>query len=290
MNRHTWEAEIGLFCFWNPKPTAHSRLKGALESLGIGDVCPPPYSVGESLKRAMTDYGRSHRKELLDGFENKTNTALEVKRHEKAEEDGYEVVAVERGKERNEYTRLFGMKVNGSERPEATFGWSSVSESEVTNSYHANRLTVSASAVGQLLVKMVKLLNGTTVREAGSCYFVPGEASADWVALCNAVEEENGTRIDFAEVKAGPGSMRMIASAITEELAKCAAGLLEEVQSGELGKRALENREREMEGYREKMKEYEGILDSPLKDVRKFLEETETALVMAKMVAAAEVG
>jgi hypothetical protein len=254
-----------------------------MDAIGIAE-CPPPYSVGESLKRAMADYGRAHRKKLLDGFENRTNTTLEVKRHEKAEEDGYEVVAVEHGKDRNDYSRLFGMRVNGTERPETVFGWGVLEyEYEIADSYRQNRVTVSASAVGQMLVKAVQQLHGTCVRSVGGVYYLPDGAVDDWRKLCEAVEEPDGTQITWYEIRLNSSSMRAIGEAITNELTTASQSALNDVSSGKLGKRALENRETEMNTYRQKMREYEGILQSPLDDVRKSLEKTETAIALVKM-------
>lgn len=292
MNASVMEAWAdGIVCFWDAKPTNHAFLKGAMDAVGVGDYCPPPYSVGESLKRAMADYGRSHRKSLLDGFENRTNTTLEVKRHENANEDGYEMVAVEHGKDRNIYSPVFAAKVeiNGTETVDITSGWSTVTDRyEMQASYEANRRTCSASSVGQMLVKMVSLLNGTCVREIGGVYYLPNGAAEAWQELCNAVESPNGTQITWHEIRLNESSMRSIASAITKEIMADAAKLMDEVQSGELGKRAIENRQGLLGKLRRKAKEYEGILDSPLQDVRKALQEAETAAAMANMLAASD--
>ena len=299
MNTKQWEVDIGVFCTWTPKPTPHAKLKAALDSVGVGEHTPPPYSVGESLKRSMTDYGKNHRGELITNLESKSTITLKVERHESANEDGYEMIAVQHGKSRNEYPHLFAARVdcNGSEHIELTDGgWLISNRYQLQEAYEHNRQTVSASAVGQLLVKMVSLLNGTTIREYGGLYFVSKQCSEAWVELCDAIEERDSsgnplphsTIIDFAEVRAGRGSMRMIATSITKEIMADAAKLMDEVQSGDLGKRAIENRQGLLSKLRRKAKEYEGILDSPLQDVRKALQEAETAAAMANMLAASD--
>jgi hypothetical protein len=290
MNRVQEDAWAGgLICFWNTKPTGFARLKAAMDAVGMGEHCPPPYSVGESLKRAMADYGRLHKKELLDGFERKSKISLEVKRHEKAEEDGYELIAVEHGKERNDYTRIFACQVNGTERPELTMGWSVVSNShEIDDAYAQNRKTVSASAVGQMLVKMIKHFNGTCVREVGGVYYLPDGATEQWEKLASAVEEKDGTEITYHEIRMNQSTMRSIAGAITKELTEAAGKLLEEVQSGKLGQEALDNRIHLAASLRRKCRQYEGILGDPLEKVRTALQEAEVATATAALLAASD--
>jgi hypothetical protein len=238
--------------------------------------------VGESLKRALQDCARNNRTTLLGGLDHKTKIDLVVQRHEKADDDGYEIVAIERGKDKNSYTVICGARVVG-ETVDVTSGYGKLNRYAVQPAYNDNRKTVSASAVGQMLVKVVQLLHGTCVRSVGGVYYLPDGGAADWQELCTAVEEPDGTQITWYNIQLNPSNMRAIATAITAELTAASQESLDKVSSGELGKIALENREKEMAKCRKKMQEYEAILDAPLRDVRKALEETETAIAMAKM-------
>ena len=271
----------GTIVTWDTKPTKHERLKAAMDAIGVGDLCPPPYSVGESLKRALQVYARGHRSELLRYMDRKTKIDLVVQRHEKADDDGYEIVAIERGKSRNSYTPICGARVVEGEAIEITEGY--LDRGELVYDYRTNRATVAASAIGQMLVKVVQLLHGTCVRSMGGLYYLPEGTVKEWEELCNAVEEPDGTQITYYEIRLNASNMRAIGDAITKELMEVSVGTLEEICDGELGKRALENREQAMAALRAKMLEYESILDSPLQAVREALEKTETAIAMAKM-------
>jgi hypothetical protein len=279
----------GVFVSWDTKPTSHRRLHGALERLKLESMCPPPYSVGEALKRALVDYSQAHRKELVKDLDNKSNITIEVKRLENATEDGYEVVAVEHGKSRNSYPRLFSARVdtsNGSESVEVTDGWRyDVSLTEISSSYQANRVTVSASGVTKLLVTAVKLLNGTCVREVGGHYYCPDGCQDDWTMLCRAVEEENGTAITWHEIVMNESTARAIRKAVRKEVTTEVDSITEEINSGALGARAIDNRILRLRELMGKAHQYEGILSSPLDDVRKALEDAETAAATASMLA-----
>jgi len=277
----------GIVCFWDAKTANHGFLKGAMGAVGLGKYCPPPYSVGASLKLAMAEYGRAHRKELLEGFENRTNTTIEVKRHENANNDGYEMIAVEHGKERNEYPRIFSAKVemNGSECTTLTSGWSVVSDTyQIQAAYERNRQTCSASSVGQMLVKMVGLANGTCVREIGGVYYLPDGAANTWRKLCQAIDSPNGTQITWHEIRLNESSMRSIAASITKEITANAQKRFDKVMTGELGARALANQIESLKELRGKLHTYEVILDSPLQDVRELLKKARDAANMAHML------
>jgi hypothetical protein len=282
----------GVIVFFDTHPTAHRRLHNALDRIQLAELCPPPYSVGESLKRAMADYAAQHRKKLIEDLENKSKVSLKVIRHESANDDGYEIVAVEHGKEKNHYHRLVSAKVEVSgsfENVVITDGWRYVeSTSVIQQCFETNRLTVSASAVGQMLVKAVKLLNGTCVREIGGTYYCPDGCQDDWKMLCEAVEEENGTQITWHEIVMNQSSSRAIQRAIHKEITGEVNSITEEIASGALGMKAIDNRILRLRELMGKAAQYEGILSTPLEDVRKALEDAETAAATASMLAAAK--
>jgi len=285
----------GVQVYWDAKPTSHARLLAALERQSLGELCPPPYSVGESLKRAMADYCRRNRKSLLKDFDGKSKISIEIKRHESANEDGYEAVAVFHGKDRNTYTRLFACKVdvNGASGPSEicvlTDGWGCVdSMIEIGDAYTANRHTVSASAVGQMLVKAVKLLNGTCVREMGGLYYCPEGCADDWKMLCEAVEEKGGTQITWYHIELNLSASRSITAGINKEITSEVAAIMDEINSGALGVRAIDNRILRAKELRAKARQYEEILGNPLEEVRRALEDAETAAATASMLAAAK--
>ncbi len=230
MNATRMEAMTsGVIVFWDAKPTAHRRLLSALEKVSLESLCPPPYSIGESLKRALADYATAHRKELVKDLANKSRISLKVIRHESANEDGYEIVAVEHGKEANTYVRLVAAKVEVSGTDESvtiTDGWRMIDiPTDIHQSYATNRLTVSASSVGQMLVKTVQLLNGTCVREIGGLYYAPEGCQDDWKLLCGAVEEPNGTQITWHEIVMNESSARAIQGAIQREITGVVASI-----------------------------------------------------------------
>ena len=292
MTHNTMTAHLfGLYVNWDPKPCPHAIMLAALESIGVGDLCKPPYSVGESLNRAMQSYARRHRKTLLADFENKSKTSLKTIRLQNANIDGYELVAIQHGKSENDYPNVLAAKVdiNGTELVDITRGrWRVDCLHELQQEYNTNRATISGSAMSQMLVETVQLLNGTCTRSVGGNYYLPSGSSNDWEELVQAIDSTGTTAIEVTRItEPTPSNLRAIFAGITHEMASKSESLLDKISRGELGKRALEHRETTLNQMRKKMREYENILESPLQNVRKALEKTETAIAMAKMAAVA---
>ncbi len=128
---HVPSMSQGAFVFWDVKPARHNVLRSSLESLGIGDYCPPPLSQRLSLKRALRKVGgRVERGERRNGYDQLASV------HIVTDDDGVETVHLSAG----------------------VCDWRALQEA-----YRKNRQTVSGAAIGKLLTRCVSELHGTCI-------------------------------------------------------------------------------------------------------------------------------
>jgi hypothetical protein len=275
----------GAFVFWDPQATDYVRLRTALEAQGLEAHCPPPHSVGLSLKKALADYCRANGKALKEWHDLKGCDPT-VQRHESADRDGYEVVFVRRDKDRNTYSFLFAAKADG-ETVTLDGRTSGVNRAEIQRFYEHYRATVSGAGVGKMLVNLVTDLHGTCVRAIGGIYYLPEDTVSTWDRAVEAVESAGKTVVTRARIVLDDSSIRTVASAITAELSAAAEVLRDEVISGELKAEALENRAAQARRLREKAQKYEGILGVSLATVKQALEDAELASAASALALAA---
>ena len=116
MNTRSFAQPIlaGAFTWWTPKRVRHSALHEALDSIGIGKHCPPPIARAVALKLALRGYCKAHRKEWVEQTTRlappkvKVRWDIDIQRHASAEQNGFEVLLVERtSNSKNHYHSLF---------------------------------------------------------------------------------------------------------------------------------------------------------------------------------------
>jgi len=122
----------------------------------------------------------------------------------------------------------------------------------VRDEFDKEKGKVPASQMGQILVRCVEELKGVSLRPSGGFYWLAEEDVPKWEQVCDVIES---------------------------------AALAESIESGDLGKRALQSRETMAQELDEYLQRYEGIFQRSFDELRARADEVEATAALALMQA-----
>jgi hypothetical protein len=142
---------------------------------------------------------------------------------------------------------------------------------------------LATSDIGHWLCDRLRAKHAVALRDSGGFYFIPKEHVPAWEQIRAAVSACSSHKIFAIPSMRSRDAIEAILSAITSEtMAECNAAA-EELGKGELGKRALATRELGMTHMLDKLGRYESLLGRRLEDLRAAIDETQIAIVSARM-------
>jgi hypothetical protein len=265
----------GAVVYWSTGPSQRDLLRAALERLGLGEHTPSPRTDAAALKIALKEYAA--------GVKCKTKDRI-VQPHAQQAKHGFEVVEVELGESRNEYTIDFSAKVTDGGRVEVTNGLGP--RQALQDAFDTHKSTLAATAVSKALVDILSELGGTALREAGGVYWLPEDAIGKWQDVAAAVEAcatEKPTSIYLLRTVMDEQAVRAVRDAIVAEVTGAAAAIAEEVGERQLGEEALENRKKVTAGLHERVKRYETILGEAMESLHAVVDSVEASLTMTML-------
>ncbi|MEZ6139191.1 MAG: DUF6744 family protein [Zavarzinella sp.] len=200
-----------------------------------------------------------------------------------AHKDGFAVVREDRGEEQNEYrTELVARMVGGALDLQP---WDDRAAA-IQESMHAHACRIPAVQVSQMLVKMVEHLGGTRLRPSGAVYWIPGNRLDEWMKIVQAVEQasDRPAAVYLLRHQLDTEAVRAVRDAVINEIEANTSRISADVLSGDLGTRALETRQQQIESLREKVLLYEDILNIGLTQLHQAIDKADQVTVTASLM------
>jgi hypothetical protein len=267
----------GAVVYWTLSEfTFRDRLADGLADAGFGDLAPDARPATAALKAAL--------EQTLGGSR--------ILIRPLQSRDGFAVVEEERGQTENIYTQTLSARVEG-EGAFARLAFSLADERSlaVQQAFDLHQGLIAAHQVSECLVSIVERLGGTRLRPSGGFYWLP-EARLDlWQEVAAAVEKAAFGRPHACyvlRVAMDADAVRAVRDAIVAEVTAEANRIRNEVLSGELKERALESRRVEAEDLRDKVTQYEMLLDTGLASLREAIDAAEEAAAAAALLVSAQ--
>lgn len=266
----------GVVTFFRSSQYTHRQgLLDGLTTLGLAGFCPDKRTPIAALKDALESVFPTHRIETL---KNKM---------------AYEVISVDRGDDRNTYAHQFWVGIDKANlidvRP---FDYDMASA--IAREFNKHLGLVNANAVTQCLIAVIAHYHGTHLGGRGNIYWLSNDRLREWQEVARVVEscphQGKGNAVYCIPHELGVEAVRAVKDAITQEVTQESSRLHEEIISGELGERALENRQLQADLLRDKIALYEEILQVGLGSLREGLDKAEQAAVAARILSSAAAG
>lgn len=210
------------------------------------------------------------------------------------EKDGFVVKLEERGKDDNSYSTIVTVKVDPKtigEAPEIFFVPFNGQSQDVVDAFNKHLGFLRGAQVGGSLVNILDYLGGCRLRPSGAVYWLPEKSVALWRDLAESVElaaaQGCSNKVYLIRSVMDQDAIKAVRDAIIAEITTEAARIEAEINGGELGSRALENRKEEAAALRSKIADYEGLLGQGLGDLLKLAETAELSAASASLRLAA---
>jgi hypothetical protein len=237
----------GAVVFWSlAEWSDRDRLAALFAPLGLESLVPEPRPAPACLRAAL--------EEVLGG--------PRVLVRPLASKDGFAVVREDRGLAANLYATDLTARVTG-DPPAPTFDPWDGRAPRIEAAYRTHMGRVSAAQLSAALVRVVESLGGTRLRPSGAIYWVPGPRLDDWADVARAVERAADGRpsnVYLLRHRLDRDAVRAVRDAVVSEVQSEADRICSEVNTGELGGRALEARKRQAAELRSKVLLYEDLL------------------------------
>ncbi len=266
MHKHEIEFDGGLV-LWSLSPSDRELIRSLYDAHGFDGFTPDYQSDTLALKAALADYkGKDQRVEPL----------------QKPGTNGYELVEVERGEDRNYHTHSFSVRVEDGVVI-GRGGYADTDRLQELFAQHKARLT--PSAVGRSLVGILGSLGAVTIR--GGLYWLPDDALDRWEPVARGVERaavtQNGSAVHMIHTARTEATVRTIRDALVAEITTASEAIREEVERGTLGEEALDNRKDQAAAMRNRITRYQDILGKWQDELGKLVDATERSAVVAAL-------
>ncbi len=262
----------GAVVFWTAAEfTDRARLDAGFRALGLEKFVPEPRPEAGILRDALEDvFGGSR-----------------ILVRPLADRDGFAVVQEDRGQADNAYATVLVARVAGTNPVRFDFQPQASCVGLVEESYHRHAERIPAAQLSASLVKVVESLGGTRLRPTGAVYWVPGPRLDEWQAVARAVEaaaDRKPSAVYLLRHRFDGESVRAVRDAVVAEVRGEARRIRDEVESGELGPRALETRQAQSRELREKVSLYEDLLNVGLADLHRSVDAADQAAATAALL------
>lgn len=249
-----------------------AKLRDGITAAGFGDYAPEPRTAQAALKDAMTSTFPKHLIEQLEA------------------RDAWEICEVIRGMERNEYALRHTVTLK--EGPKISLSnYNDEVGTRLVNNFNTYLGLVRCSGVTMCLTKILSRLGGTSLRPKGSIYWLPGYQVERWEKVCAAVEAACACEVEnkcYIIRHAMDGdALKAVRDAIVNEVKSETSRIQEEIESGDLGERALSHRKDQALALKEKIGQYEEALNVGLHGLVGMVEKVEQSALAAALMATA---
>jgi hypothetical protein len=251
-----------------------NRLKDCWRSLGFGDLVPEQRPALSCLRDALT--------EVVGG--------TEVLIRPLASKTGFVVVQEQRGTEDNEYRPLFTARIIEG-RADPFFSLNSEETLRVLEAFHKHAGRLTAQQISSALVAVVNQLGGTRLKPSGGVYWLPSDKIAVWEKATEAVTvaADGGKSVAYiVEHELDPGSVLAVGDALVADVTAKTELIITEIQSGNLGTRAIASRKNEAAELRKKVEQYEAMLGVTFNNLKRGLDSIDQSQALAALLPSAD--
>lgn len=261
----------GAVVFWSlAEWSDRDRLAALFAPLGLESLVPDPRPAPACLRAALED--------VLGG--------PRVLVRPLAGRDGFAVVREDRGLSGNRYQTDLTARVVGDPPAPAFDPWDGRAGG-IEAAYRSHLGRVAAAQLSAALVRVVESLGGTRLRPNGAVYWVPGPRLDAWADAATAVERAADGRpsaVYLLRHRLDADAVRAVRDAVVGEVRAEADRIRAEVAAGELGGRALEARQRQAAGLRQKVLLYEDVLAVGLDGLHAAVDAADQAAATAALL------
>ena len=264
----------GAVVFWSlAESIDRDRLRVGFTPLGLEAFVPDPRPSSAVLRDAL--------EEVLGG--------PRVLVRPLAARDGFAVVHEDRGTAGNAYATQLVARVTG-DPPALSFEPADDRSTRVRETFRKHAGRVPAAQLSAALVKVVESLGGTRLRPTGAVYWVPGHKLDDWAMVARAVEAaatDRPSAVYLLRHRLDADAVRAVRDAVVAEVGAEAGRIRDEVQTGELGGKALETRKAQAAALRDKVLLYEDLLSVGLAGLHAAVDAADQATATAALLLSA---
>ncbi len=261
---------------WRVTPSKLQALEDRLKAIGYPELVPEPRTAKSALKAALKGAGGS-------------DTLVRPLK----QECGFTLVSERRGETANSYSNEYAVMFDEGTNTLTVDPHDQGMYEEILDAFAEQMQIVSAAATGKVLVGAINILNGISMRDTGGVYWIPESKVDAWERIAEAVEDasvsQDKTSVYLLRTVADESAMRAVRDGINQEIVTEVERITADIDSGELGKRALAKREELAVQLGDRLAEYETILGETLGVVREQLEECRARAAEAALMAASEV-
>jgi len=145
---------------------------------------------------------------------------------------------------------------------------------------------VPSHKVARALVTMIDFMGGTVLRETGGIYWIPERTLPVWKKVVDVVESASPGKSNFIyalNTAMDDDCFRSVIAALTHSVSSEMERIREKVQSGNLGKKALNTQNNRAGDLRQKVESYEKMFSTTLAELKNTTEDVESAEVMTAL-------
>jgi hypothetical protein len=256
--------------------SVQQQIKEGLLDLGLGKYVPEPRTPAAALKGAL---------EELFALPSQLVRPIKSK-------DGFTVVEEFRGANANSYATLLTAKIDKDLRITTT-PYDQTQAEDLVKRFNTHMGLLGPAQVGGSLVAILKGMGATSLRPGGALYWLPEDKLDQWQGVCGVYQGAGKGRQNNLYVIRNvmdADAIRAVRDAIVNEVRSDAYRIEREVQSGELGEKALENRKEQAEELRRKIGVYEDILGIGLNQLTDAVNKADNAACVAALTLSVATG
>jgi hypothetical protein len=119
---------------------------------------------------------------------------------------------------------------------------------------------VAAADISSWLIDQARQCDGVTLRESGGVYFVPRDRLDEWQQRVEALHAETACHVYMVPAMDSQQALDAVVAALIAEATAFSGSLQTDLDSGDLGERALKSRADQAKAHLEKLARYEQLL------------------------------
>lgn len=270
----------GQVVFWTlGEDSNHTTLEQGLTACSLGRYCPDENTSKAALKSALVSvYGS--RRCLIRPLEGRAGYLVV---QEKGEGEGNISLS---------HVPLFSVDVpTGPEgivfkNPESGETIGNHMGATVRDRFWQELDKVPSHKVARALVNIIDRISGTSLRETGGIYWIPEKTLPIWEKVVSAVESaspKNSNAIYALNTAKDDDCLRAVVAGLTHSVSSEMDTIRGKIQSGKLGKKALDTQNSRAADLRLKIELYEKLFGKTLTELKDSTEDLEAAEVMTAL-------
>jgi hypothetical protein len=255
----------GVLTFWSVQDCSRESLTERMTGFGLEKHLPRPRRNLSMLKDAVEEFAR----------DTKLCTDKLLVRMSKA---GVTIVNEKLGMTENEYTTVVSATVDSfgvvtCEQPAYT--------SSIYDRFSRYRDVITGPQITHTLVSVIDSWHGLTIRENGGLYWLPAKRFGEWQAVMNMVRDCTLPGLEskgrYVEHPVTAHVLEAMHDAIEREVRTETAKIMDELDSDDLGLKAVETRQERAGHLRAKLRSLSSLFGNALDNLKVLVDQADDA-------------